>query len=834
MAQSVVFNGQTIYIPGAYVSVTVQNSVAGISSTGVLMAVGEALMGPDYSLETDPANVTYGPDQQADVVAKYGSGPLVDAFRGAVAAANDPQLNGSFTRMVLVKTNAATKASGPISKLGGGTYGTFYDTSYGKAGNFINYTITQKTAEAAPTTAPFTFLLPIAGIDLSLRTDGGTIRTYTVGTLETPAVFAAGINALTDVAATGGTSRGLLGAAAGNLTLDLGTGTNTVIITRSQVWSGQPVAGDTVYIPTGSVIVGAGNANRGSYVVTSATTTTINATKLRDASGGTPDIVTAPVAVAVQAVVATTDVQGWAPVTITADTVTQVPGKGRSMEINELITAVDLLSRYCYSLNTTPVKWISKAAAPYTIPAAAEYGVTTVVNSQTSGITQTFDTPGQVAFRMGYTGTTCSVVITDTTLTTTITGGSGSNLSVTLADFNSIGNLATYINSQTGYNATVENAALGQLSATLLDNITGLAVTALGAPSLRVKIDGYDYFMSVLNNTSLVQLGNPAVRVEPGLPAATAITFMNGGTKGSTSDAQVQAAIDYCETLQGNFLIPLFSQDATLDIAAGLTDPASTYTIDAINAYARAHVIKMSTIKRRRNRQAFLSREGTFAAQKNAASNIASARCSMTFQDMKDVALTGIVQYQPWMGAIKAAGMQAAGFYRSIFNKGINCTGILQAAGDYKASLDTDVENALLAGLLPAKQRETGGFTWISDQTTYTLNDNNFVFNSIQAMYAADTVALTIAKDLELAFLGQSLADVSAALMLSALEGIMYNLLRLKLIAPSDGFPAGFKDAFIKINGPVALVNATVFLATALFFIPISVQVEQVQSTAGA
>jgi hypothetical protein len=184
------------------------------------------------------------------------------------------------------------------------------------------------------------------------------------------------------------------------------------------------------------------------------------------------------------------------------------------------------------------------------------------------------------------------------------------------------------------------------------------------------------------------------------------------------------------------------------------------------------------------------------------------------------------------MGAIKAAGMQAAGFYRSILNKGINCSGVVQAAGDYKDTNDTQVEEALLAGLLPAKRRETGGFTWVSDQTTYTKDDNNFVFNSIQAVYAADVVALTVAKRLEDAFLGQSLADVSASLALSALEGIMYDILRLKLTAPSDGFPAGFKDAVIRINGPVMQVSLSIFLATALYFIPISIQVQQVQQTA--
>ncbi len=159
MAQGYNFDGSILRIPGAYVKTTIQNAVSGLSVTGILMIVGEATIGPDYTLEDDIDDVTYGPDQQADIIAKYGSGPLVDAFRGAVAAADDPAISGSFNRIILAKTNAATKATNTLAKLGGGIYGSLYDQSYGKAGNFISYLTEQKTAESPPTTEPFTWLL---------------------------------------------------------------------------------------------------------------------------------------------------------------------------------------------------------------------------------------------------------------------------------------------------------------------------------------------------------------------------------------------------------------------------------------------------------------------------------------------------------------------------------------------------------------------------------------------------------------------------------------------------------------------------------------------------
>ncbi|MBA3350950.1 MAG: hypothetical protein H0U23_00740 [Blastocatellia bacterium] len=86
---------------------------------------------------------------------------------------------------------------------------------------------------------------------------------------------------------------------------------------------------------------------------------------------------------------------------------------------------------------------------------------------------------------------------------------------------------------------------------------------------------------------------------------------------------------------------------------------------------------------------------------------------------------------------------------------------------------------------------------------------------------------------MERAFVGQSVADVSAALALSTLEAIMDDFKRIKLIAASDDAPKGFKNASIKIKGPSMVVNIEIKLAGSIYFVPISILVSQVSQSAG-
>jgi len=856
MAQSFITDQGTLIIPGGYPSIRVQTAASGLATSGVIMLVGEADQGPDFTLETDLETTSaFGPDQLSSVVAKYKSGNLVDGFRAAAQASNDPQITGAPSRIILVKTNPSTKASATALTWGALTW-TLADRSFGKLGNLISFTVTAATSEVVPTTGSFTWIPNAGTTAYNVRINGGAALTSgNLAANTSPAAFVAAIGGLAGITAIGGADRGILAAAAGTLAVVAnpgGAGVTVVTVTRSINFDVIPTAGDTMIIPLGSVIAGAGSANVGAYVVTAATATVITAQKLSDAGAAAPvpGTITNPVNVAAAAVVATTDVQAKAPVTVSLAAANPVDGIGKSLEISELTTGTDLLSRSTFALGVLPVTWVSKAVCPQNLVCATEDRATYTGSRQVDNVLETLTAGGEIALLMSYKGTTATVTITATTFSTTVTGGTGAGFSINLRDYPTINDLVKFINAQTGYTAAVGTAVLGQIVLTTPGaNIGQAALTALdqgtfgicstqGVQNGRIKIDSFRFFNAINNNSVLLQTGTGLfpTQATAGVPQPTALTFLAGGAKGGTTAVNYNAAIDALQKARGNFVVPLISRDATLDIADGLTETTSTYTIDAANAYTNTHCLTMSTLKRRRNRQCFLSKEDTFLNQKLAAANIASFRAAMCFQDPKVVAAStgNITQFQPWITACVAAGMQAAGFRLAIVNKQLNISGLVNRAGDFNDKDDTAMEDALNNGLLPARRAVTGGFTWVSDQTTYG-KDNNFVFNSIQAVYTADVIALTTAQQMEAQIVGQSVADISAPIALSMLEAIMGNFLRLKLIAPSDDAPKGFKNAAVAIIGGKALrVDVEIKLATAIYFVPISFLVSPVNQSAGS
>jgi hypothetical protein len=842
MAKSLSTESGTLYIPGAYSKYTVKSNPSGLAVSGVLILIGEAEGGPDFTSELDLELNAFGPDQSAEVQAKYLAGPLVDAFNGAVAAANDPDITGSLSRVILVKTNSSLKAAANLSKIGGGTYAVLADKSYGKAGNLIQYQVTSAQAEVVPTTSAFTFIPAVGTVSYVIRVNGDAAVTGgLLGANTQPDAFVTAINALAGVDATGGANRNIL-AVSGTLILDQNPssapGARNVKVTRSVAWAVTPVIGDSLIIPTGSVIAGGADQNVGAYVVIAADSTTVTATKLSDAGNGAAVIgtITTPVDFGAFSISAVTDVMSFSPVTIKLTAANVIDGRGKSLEIAETTSGTDLLSRTAFNLGTTvAVSWVSKASAPKLLASAAEYKVKLALSRSSPSASESYTVGGEMPLRLGYTGTTATVTITDTTLSTSITGGSGADLSLTLADYPTLQTLADFINTQTGYSASLETAALGNLSPVLLDNVSAEKMCSqfgsLGPA--RLKIDAWRLSDALASASGLAQIGNPAAQADAGLPDVSGPGFLAGGARGATLEASITAALLALESVRGNFIIPLFSRDASLDIADGDTDAASTYAIDAINSAVKSHVLSMSTFKRRRNRQAVLSYEGAFADQKNAAANTAAFRCNMAFQDSKTNDSAGnLVQFQPWMLAAKAAGMQAAGFYKSIEFKGINVSGVLHRAGDFNAKNDSNVEDALKAGLMPARVPESGsGFVWVSDQTTYG-NDSNFVFNSMQAVYDADLVSLTTSQRMEKAFVGKSLADISAAMAATTLDAIMADMMRIKLIAPSDDAKKGYKDAKIRISGNAMLVSLSIRLSGTIDFIVIDFLISQVEQAA--
>jgi hypothetical protein len=835
-------SGTNLVVPGAYAKLDVQNNASGLATSGILILVGEADAGPRFDSETKLRLNVFGPTQKSDVVAKYKSGPLVDAFNGAIAASNDSQIQGSFTGCILVKTNASVQATSLLTKIGTGNYGTLTIVQGGQTGNlFFRKVIDTNQTEIVPSTGPIVMASIPTTTHAEIRVNGGTVHTLSLTVGQLPSDVLSAINALgAGVTATGALNRGVISAATkiagGQLAISNVSGKSCLLtLSVVSVWAVNPTIGDTLIIPSDSALVTA--ANHGSYVVCSVTNNTIGLYKVANLTAGT---VTAPTAESAVTIGAITDAEAFSPLVISVNAGSSSPGLGQSLEIADTTpgTFSDSVFTFTSATSATPAvaaDWTSTATSGWAIPSSREYGVTLNVSRQVDNINQDIEVDGKVILTLGAVATTASAVIANNVMTITVTGG-GSLPPSTALDFSqfiTINDLVAQLKAL-GFLAAAATATVGQLSPTVLDAGTYTLATSNGALTGRIKDDGYTFAQAVAASGFVALVPSYPLTALVGLPDISSTAAFSGGARGATTNTDIQAALDALKAVRGNFVIPLFSNDAAVDIADGLTDVSSTYDVASIAAQVKSHVLFISQLKQRRPRQGLLSFRGAYVDAKEFAGNVAQARCSTFFQDIRDINSTGsIVQFRPWMAAVKAAGMQVAGFYKGIVNKFVNISGALQAAGDWSDDLDDNVADALQAGLCPIVADETGGWTWSSDQTTYGV-DNNWIFNSIQAMYVCDIVQTTSMTRMNRAFVGQSVADISASIASMAFGTILDDFKRLHLLAASDDAPKGWRNMIVKIQGPALICSVEIKVAGLIYFVPISFLVTPViQSATG-
>lgn len=455
----------------------------------------------------------------------------------------------------------------------------------------------------------------------------------------------------------------------------------------------------------------------------------------------------------------------------------------------------------------------------------AEYiNKTTIARDNTVG---EFVAGGEIVLKLGSSKTGAQLVVG--TSTAVLSDSTGTILTITYAQVKTMQDMVGLINAQTGFSAALVSGKFLYLSSAALDKGTYKAVSSLGAQPARIKNDANAWFTAV----SQSGLANTTMTATSGLPEVLDnFQFLNGGTKGATTGAAVTEAIGACLDVTTNFVVSLFSVDATDDIANGETDSASTYAIDAINAAMRSHVILASQYKTRQNRSGFVSKEASYVDQKEAASDTNSFRIVMSFLNVKVLKSDGTIgSYQPWMHSVLSAAAQAAAGYKGLVKKGMNVSGLYHKAGDYNIRSNAQKEDALKAGLLVSESVNTGGFRWTSDQTSYTA-DNNFVFNSIQAVYVADIMTLDLIDTFDRKVVGQSVADISAGAALSLLEAKMFDYKRLKFITSSSDAVKGYKNAKVTIKGGVLNITIEVKLAGLIYFVPISFSISEVTQEA--
>jgi hypothetical protein len=418
------------------------------------------------------------------------------------------------------------------------------------------------------------------------------------------------------------------------------------------------------------------------------------------------------------------------------------------------------------------------------------------------------------------TATAATCTITATQLTTTVTGGTTAPLALDLAKFPTVSQLCAYINSVPGYTATAASAKLGNQSSSQLDEITAADIKTATLP---IKMDAYEV-ASFFASSALVSF---APTISSGLPTVAPKTFLSGGALGATTQAAFQSCLDALMSTRINFIVPLFSRDASGgDIAAGLTDPSSTYSIDSIHAAVVSHCNTASTVKGRKERQGFVAYKGTFADTEEKAAGLSAARAQMLFQDVDVLAAsTGLVTTkQPHMLAVAAAGMKAAA------NIGLpNTFKNVLILGFSHADFDpeTMADEGIAANLCFVMKNPQGGFRFELDNSTYGSDTNAWIYNRPSVLYAADVAAYAIRLNTE-QFVGQRNSDVSTESVKNLLVGVMDQLKTAGItVGDANSGGRGYTNLSVSISGSVVSVGVTLVLVEGLEFVLGTIKVQR-------
>lgn len=402
------------------------------------------------------------------------------------------------------------------------------------------------------------------------------------------------------------------------------------------------------------------------------------------------------------------------------------------------------------------------------------------------------------------------------------------------SQYNSIADLAADIAIQSGWTVALGTSADPRQPVSVLDWVSSVSATT-GAAINRDAWEVQQFFA----NSGIASLQSPAM---VGLPAAlTQETALAGGAKGATLTAEIANALAKFQKVRVNSVVPLMSRDATADIADGLTDAASTYTIAGIHQAVKTHLSLMATTKQKSERQGYLSMKDSYANCKTAAQNLATARIQLMIQDIRQADASSAVKwFQPWAGACLLAGARGGSpiglpMTFKYFNMiGIRQTAQAMSTPDQNIVIDFDpdtmYDDAIQNGITFWERPQNGGFRIVVDNTTYG-KDGNWVWNRGHVLYAADVLAYDFRTQLENIYVGLK-NTVSAAEIKSTCDSILATYLAQGITVSTADAKNGYKQLIVQINGNTVNISVTVKLVEGIDFVLADITLQRAQNSA--
>lgn len=836
MARFVTFGGITRFKPGGITKLNAEalNQVL-LSDNSIVAVIGEAEGGAPGAVS---GLVTHADPSRA--TSEFRSGPLVDAIRTAFQSSNDVDVPGGASRVLIYKTNQSTQsvASLPTEEATfviGSLTPNDAEATGGAASTLIDTTLAATFADDE-LNGKFLVLRPFtATTEVQVITDYvSSTQTMTVGSAWASAPIAADdyyvldaeVYATSEATGAGGTT---VTWANGGLTPDEHIGrwvfiqntaaaadvhlvqitdndatTLTVTpslpaLTAGAVAQILPNAQDLTSVDYGAHV---NNVNVDLDDGTQVSNSLVATVEFEDDSQQSPEVggVNFMQLLYRGGAAAISDVVEGSPVAPNTATSIEVSGAGLtpSAHVGQQIYSVELDEYTTITANTASVITVSPGFSQ--VPTAATgVQIRTVTKAE--------------ALVNGSAGLA-------TSLSTTITGVVGDDLSITFTAGMTLRQLQTAVQVNTNYVATIPAGINGDLAVAEdfdfgPNTVTNIQQTAsLTTEGFRQdNVALVNYFNVVDEKVTSVRSTGGAL---DGCCAPNALAepvFLAGGTRGISSDSNFQAGFDAVILVRANSVVPLVDQDL---VNEGF---GSTATFGSVAAQLLAHVQAARTVAQNTagERGGFIGFRGNKSALIAQANVINDTDVQLVSQYPTILNASGsLQQFGPRMQAVMGASMRAgvSEVAEPLTHKYLRTSGMTQDAS-WDPADTTDANELITNGILFAENIDGQGTRWVRDLTTY-VKDDNLAFTEGSVRDAVRFVAYGLRTTLVNKFTGKKAAPATAESAKDAAASYLELLRGDNIIVDSTDPATGatiraYHNLKVTLSGDILKVNCGFF-----------------------
>lgn len=400
-------------------------------------------------------------------------------------------------------------------------------------------------------------------------------------------------------------------------------------------------------------------------------------------------------------------------------------------------------------------------------------------------------------------GSACTLTVTATTLSTTVTGASGEDITLTLANYPTLQDLYDALANTANYTTVLLGTNPDQVVAAKLDTMSGVAIKA-SAGKITANLE------EIIAWVNLVQPHMTAARAtNAGAVPANTTGWVNlaGASEGASAADDWQAAIDALEPVPVTFIAPM-TADATL------------------HQKVLTHVKAVSN-DGTKPRLGFV---GAATGEKTSDLSNYLVRARGLNSDRMALVPNGVVRknddgsfttFPPYMMAALVAGMQAGvtEIGTSITNAGLGADGL-----EWTPSR-ADLELGISGGLLMVMQDPVSGGYKIARAITTWLQNHAYHRVELSTRIALDEVVVRVINGLGI-YIGQKADPLTAYRAVSTVQTILNGLREQRIIADYNSL-----EGTVEINGDTLKVKFAVMPIISINFVAVTLYADTYKGT---